>query len=449
MLRKLRRTFIAVNMAMTTIAVALGLMAICFLDYQQSVQNVYDQLEIEIDRLDTKDKATSSLGGDATDKPLDVEGDDAAGGSATGDDADASTDIAPPEIGGTEGGSEQIPVALYERTSEGELIALASNMSATLSADVLERACSYLDGVSDGSGSINELGLFYAIRTTADGTTIFAFADMGSASSWKQLAITLAVVGAGILLLFFVISVFLARWALRPVEAAWKQQQRFVADASHDLKTPLTVILANSAILLSHADHTVDQERSWIESTQHEAKGMQHLVQELLELARIDEGIPQQAATKLDFSRVVDGEVLQFESVAFERGITFDATLEPGLIVMADRDACTRLVRTLLDNACKYADASVPVAVRLERAGSTARLSVRNAGPVIPADELEHLFDRFYRTDRARSQSENAPRGYGLGLSIAQGIAQQLGGTLRATSTAEEGTTFTCTLPLA
>ena len=279
-----------------------------------------------------------------------------------------------------------------------------------------------------------------------------AFADMGSASGWRALAATLAVVEVAALAVFLVISLFFSRWALRPVARVWTQQRRFVADASHDLKTPLTVILANTSIALEHPERSVASQSQWLESTQHEAEAMQGLVGDLLTLAKMDEeeaaaqsGAARPALEEVDLSDVIEGEVLQFESVAFERGVKLESQVEPGIKLRGNEQRLRRLAGTLIDNACKYVDDGGAVDVALSRAGKQAKLEVRNTGAPISPEDLPHVFDRFYRADKARTGGAG---GHGLGLAIARAIAEEHGGTLTASSTQAEGTAFTATLPL-
>ena len=166
---------------------------------------------------------------------------------------------------------------------------------------------------------------------------------------------------------------------------------------------------------------------------------MQQLVSDLLLLAQLDAGKDAQGGTLngseafalLDFSDVVEAELLQFESVAFERGVQLGGTVEQQIQVRGDASRLHRLMATLLDNACKYADNGGTVTVTLECAGRAAQLAVHNTGPAIAPDDLPHVFDRFYRADKARTRDEG---GYGLGLAIAQEIAEEHGGTISATS---------------
>ena len=342
-----------------------------------------------------------------------------------------------------------IPVALFTVDEGGAVTASGHFNTALLSDDVLEQAGAQLADADEGFGELPDLGLFY-LKRQVGGTMYLAFADMGTANGWQSLALTLAVVEVGTLAVFFVISLLFSRWTLRPVANAWTQQRRFVADASHDLKTPLTVILANTSIALEHPERSVASQSQWLESTQHEAEAMQGLVGDLLTLAKMDQAAAQTGATPaslepVDLSDLAEGEVLQFESVAFERGVSLESHVEPGVVLNGNEQRLRRLVGTLIDNACKYVDAGGTVEVRLSRAGKMAKLAVRNTGAPISPEDLPHVFDRFYRADKARTSGAG---GHGLGLAIARAIAEEHRGTLGVTSTLEAGTTFTATLPL-
>lgn len=289
------------------------------------------------------------------------------------------------------------------------------------------------------------LGLFYASIRTPDGLFV-AFADKGAASSWKSLALIFAGVGVLALGAFFLISIFFSRWALNPVETAWTQQQRFVADASHELKTPLTVILASSAILKARPEESIESQSQWIDSTQSEALRMQELVNDMLELAR-----PASASKdchyreEVDFTDLVENLALQFESVAFEKGVSIECRIDPEVKVHGNKKRLQRLASTLIDNACKYAESGSTVTVRLSKSIKDATLSVHNTGQTIPAEDLPHIFDRFYRTDKARTSETG---GFGLGLAIAREVAQNHGGDICAESSKSKGTTFSATILL-
>ena len=482
MLKKLRAKFIALNMATVVVVLVVAFSAICYIDYRQSMQDVNAALEAAIatadevrqeaegpdigypgseespllggqegdaDEGEAQDESTAVDLASGGEESQDGADDESAAGeeSAAGDDEEDEEDLSgvPPEIGGNRDWSEQIiPVAVFILEEDGSLEAASGQNTASIADDVLEEAAAELADVADGDGTLSGLGLHYMKSTVGD-VTYLAFADVSATSGWRQLALTLSLIGVVVFVAFFVISLFFSRWALKPVDEAWQQQRQFVADASHDLKTPLTVILANTSIVLEHPERSVASQSQWIESTQHEAESMQELVGDLLTLAKIDEGATQHELEELDFSELVEGETLQFESVAFERRIELESSIDEGIRLSGNPAHLRRLVSSLLDNACKYAENGGRVDVKLERDGRTAVYAVHNTGPAIPAEDLPHVFDRFYRGDKARGHDENS---FGLGLSIAYGIAQEHGGELAVVSNEAEGTTFTATLPL-
>ncbi len=248
-----------------------------------------------------------------------------------------------------------------------------------------------------------------------------------------------------------VLCLRLSTWALRPVKTAWEQQRRFIADASHELKTPLAVIIANTQILKS--DEAIPEESMrWINSTADESEHMKNLVEELLELARTDETTAGAKGVmhteRIDFSAMVENACLEFDAIAFERGNTIEESIDEDVFVEGDREWLTRLCKILVDNACKYSYVGCPIHVSLRKEQRRCVLSVNNQGNVIDEQDLPHVFDRFYRTDKARSRNEQTG-GFGLGLAIAQGICTSHSGTIAVTSTEADGTTFTATLPLA
>ena len=496
MLKKLRIKFIALNMATVAVVLTVVFTAICVVNHRQSVATVDGALNQAIAQAvehQSRQMGKDALGEGQPDgeQPAPVDGGSDGSSSSDGQKASAqvagqvagfaeadaavgrenaavealagsadqelavadSSDVAaPPTIGGRErDGGQVIPMALFSVSVDGAMTALGRYNTASISQDVLEQAGQQLAGADEGFGSLSDLGLFY-VKRQAGGVMYLAFADMGSASGWRSLAATLAVVEVAALAVFFVISLFFSRWALRPVARAWTQQRRFVADASHDLKTPLTVILANTSIALEHPERSVASQSQWLESTQHEAEAMQSLVGDLLALAKMDEeeaaaqsGAARPAFEEVDLSDVIEGEVLQFESVAFERGVKLESQVEPGIELRGNEQRLRRLAGTLIDNACKYVDDGGAVNVSLSRAGKQAKLEVRNTGAPISPEDLPHVFDRFYRADKARTGGAG---GHGLGLAIARAIAEEHGGTLTVSSTQAEGTAFTATLPL-
>lgn len=300
---------------------------------------------------------------------------------------------------------------------------------------------------ASASGLVKDMHLRYKVRRADSDYFYIVFCDTGYLMEGAQnYLLSLLFFFIAALVLFFLLSVLLSRWALTPAEKAWEQQNRFVADASHELKTPLTVILANLDIIAAHRDSTVSEQKHWLDNTREEARRMQQLVTDLLFLARSDAGRLPEAGSEVSLSDCAEDRVLSFEAVAFEKGAALDSELEPGLIVYGNAGSFKQLITILLDNAVKYCGSHGTVSVTLKRRQDHAVLKVKNSGEPIPPEDLPHLFERFYRTDKSRTRTEG---GYGLGLAIAESIVHAANGSIRCSSSAEEGTIFTVELPLA
>ncbi|MCI2106233.1 MAG: HAMP domain-containing histidine kinase [Intestinimonas sp.] len=340
-----------------------------------------------------------------------------------------------------------IPVFSVTINRSGTVTEVNDGDRVQVSDDVAAQAAEEALHTDSDSGTLSGLDLRYIREQAADGSTHIAFADRSwERSSLRNLLLSCLLVFATALACFFFISLALAKLALRPVELAWKQQRRFVADASHELKTPLTVILTNAGLVLSHPDDTVREQSKWIRYIQEEAQRMRGLVEDLLFLAKNDEGrmnaVPFQA---VNLSQLTKGVLLTFEPVAFEAGADLTDSVTPGLIVSGHSDQLRRLVAILLDNAVKYAGPAGKVHVYLDRSErNMARLAVQNTGSPIPPEHLSHLFERFYRADDSRARTSG---GYGLGLAIAKSIAEGHHGSISVRSNASEGTAFTVLLP--
>jgi len=240
-------------------------------------------------------------------------------------------------------------------------------------------------------------------------------------------------------------SVLFSRISVKPVEIAWAQQKRFVQDASHELKTPLSVILANMSIIKSLPYMPVLAVSRWIENTEQEALRMEGLVESLLFLARADDAQGPQEKVEVNFSDLAQASALSFESVAYEHNVGIDYEIADGIEVNGSYPQLARLADVLMDNAVKYSPRGSIVSVCLKARQSKAVLTVKNETKDLRQEDLSQLFDRFYRADPARAMD-----GYGLGLSIAKSIAESHDGTITASLDGTESytfVTFTVTLP--
>lgn len=232
------------------------------------------------------------------------------------------------------------------------------------------------------------------------------------------------------------ISLALSGIAVNPVKEAWNKQKQFIADASHELKTPLTVILANNNIIAGHGDSTISQEIKWLQSTQEEALHMKKLIEQMLFLAKSDSGSIKSEFTDVNISEIAQAASLNFEPVAFESGVIIDSRIEPNIIMKSDPTLLTQLFGILIENAVKYSEQGNTVTITLYKREKVT-LSVNNKGDVLTSEEKAHIFDRFYRGDKSRSTN-----GYGLGLSIAKNITSVTGGKISVESNEKHGTTF-------
>lgn len=352
----------------------------------------------------------------------------------------------PPDHNPSDEGSRFTMVPVFVVTVEdGVVTSINDGGQVEVSRETAELAAAEALASGEDSGILRRLNLRFQLETRPDGTVRVAFADQSwESSSLRTLILNCLLVWALAMAAFFFVGLFLSSLALRPVETAWKQQRQFVADASHELKTPLTVILANTGIVLAHPSDTVSAQSKWLEYTQEEARQMKGLVEDLLFLAKSDAARQEFQTTQVDLSELVQGCLLPFEPVAFEAGVRLDAQVDPGLILTGDEAQLRRLVRILLDNGVKYAGAEGAVSLTLTRQQDRLRLTVRNTGAPIPPEHLPHLFERFYRADAARNRAQG---GYGLGLAIAKAIVEHHRGRISVSSAVESGTVFTVLLP--
>lgn len=285
--------------------------------------------------------------------------------------------------------------------------------------------------LADGQpvGMLDDYGLRYCIAPASERSCV-VFADTSSErNTLENLRKTCAAIGVLSFTAFLAIAVFLSRWMTRPVEEAWRQQRQFVADASHELKTPLTVIMAN-AELMQGTDSEAEKHR-FADNILTVSRQMRTLVEQLLELARMDSALEAPAMEPVEFSRLVADAVLPFEPVIFERGLTLETDIAGDITVCGDAQQLHQVVDILLDNAQKYAHDGGTVRVELKKNGHTrVQLCVSDSGEAISEEDLHNIFKRFYRADEARSASGS----FGLGLSIAQGIAERHSGRIWAES---------------
>lgn len=293
-------------------------------------------------------------------------------------------------------------------------------------------------------GLLRAYKLRYLSMHIPDGEQRVIFMDASAErSAMVGLLRNCLLVGAAALVVFFVLSVFLARVIVKPVERAWNEQRQFVADASHELKTPLTVISTNAELLAS-PDYSETEKSRFAGNIADVAEKMRSLVEGLLELARADNGSMQLNMEVVDMSRLVSDALLLIEVLYYENGLSLESSVEENIRIRGSGQYMEQILEILLDNALKYSRPGSTVKLFLRRQGASCLLTVENQGDTISHEDLKNIFKRFYRTDKARSDSES----YGLGLAIAESIVSAHKGKIWAES--ENGVNrFYVRLPIA
>lgn len=238
-------------------------------------------------------------------------------------------------------------------------------------------------------------------------------------------------------LLVFVMLLVSSHFIFLPVEEMFRKQREFVQNASHELKTPITVIDANCCVLQSEVG-----ENEWFQNILQETKRMGTIVQDMLDLAGLDK--TDEPPQTVDLSSLVTRHQLAFDALAFEQGIQYFCEVEDNIRVKGSPKALEQLLNQLTDNAMKYTEGDKAVRVALDQEGKCAVLTFYNSGCRIKDSERDHVFERFYRSEAAAA--DPAKRGSGIGLSIIKSICDKYGYRLHLDT--EEGvfTRFTVTM---
>lgn len=355
----------------------------------------------------------------------------------------AGAELGPPDRPGKPGKLTTSPCFLLEISPDGKLKAVGPDYYDLDNREELLALLEEAEEMDVQSGLLEQRQLRFLRLDNGPGVC-YAFVDIsGELDTLARLNVTCVIILVVGVIGFFCISVLLARWAVRPVEQAWEQQRQFVADASHELKTPLTVILTNAELLRSN-EYDDQSKVRFADSILTMSCQMRGLVEELLDQARVDNGLSNAEKTGIDYSKLVLDAVLPFEPVYFEAGRELRSTVQPGITVTGSAAHLRRVVEILLDNGCKYSFSGSVVELRLERQGrGYCLLSVASPGEAMSEQQCMDIFKRFYRGNQARTMN----RSYGLGLSIAQGIVQQHRGKIWAQS--RDGVnTFYVNLPM-
>src|SRR5215469_7828725 len=231
------------------------------------------------------------------------------------------------------------------------------------------------------------------------------------------------------------------------LEKSFEQQRRFVADASHELRTPVAILRGETEVTLSRPDRTPEEYRETLAILRDESQRLAHIIEDLFTLTRADAGEYPLKLRELYLDELAGDLLRRTRSLALSKGISLTSSIQPELPLQADEDLLRRMLLNLLDNAIKYTPAGGSVNVDCHGERNAYALRVTDTGPGIPPDLQPRIFERFFRADKARSRSESDTSGAGLGLSIALWIAEAHHGRLELTRSDPSGTIFTASLP--
>ncbi len=247
----------------------------------------------------------------------------------------------------------------------------------------------------------------------------------------------------GIILIFSAAAgYYLAGRTIDPIEKALEEQKRFVADASHELRTPLTALKTSLEVALRDKKMTTKEARATLESNLEDINSLQSLTNNLLGLARYQEGAAHLSFKKVNLAAVIENASKKIRPLAKKKGVEVELKVKD-LTIEADKDSLEEMLLIFLDNGVKFTPEGGKVFVTTKSDEKYAILEIRDTGVGIAKEDLPHIFDRFYRADKSRTTP-----GFGLGLSLAKRIIEMHQGSVEVSSILDKGTTFTIRLPL-
>lgn len=299
---------------------------------------------------------------------------------------------------------------------------------------------SYVNTALNTGESLGIIGSYAFLIQQKNYGKIVVFLDISvQQNQTQELLITTVVIGIITVLIFCIIAVILSFWLVKPVKETFDKQKLFISNASHELKTPLAVISANSDVLEGEIG-----ENKWLSYIRTETLRMSELVKELLCLARLDDKSGYKLImSQFNLSDLVLNTALPFESTIFEMGKHFNVDVEENLLYTGDESSIKHILSILIDNAIKYSKENGDISVKLYNHSGKKVIEVYNTGEGIPNDKLKKVFERFYRQDEVRNSKSG---GYGLGLAIAKSTVEAHNGKITVQSEYGEWVKFTVIL---
>lgn len=423
MFKKLRNRFLILNLLIISIMLLVSFTSIYVITYK----NTYKQINMDLNKLSENDARANKpkINNDIpNDKPIDDPKDDF-------------------DFVKGQGPNERAALII---TTDNDWNKISTFSRFNISDDFYDSAkdAAINKNTNRGYITVEDTDLAFVITHNSTGYTL-SFLDITvQKDSLRSLIYTFITVAFFMLIIIFLISRFFANKSIQPIKEAFDKQKQFIADASHELKTPLTVINTNVDVLLSNKEDSIHNQSKWLYYIKSEAERMNKLTSDLLYLAQVDYSDVKMIFSDFNLSEAVEHIILTMEGVVFENNISLHYDIEPNLIVSGNIEQIKQVIMIFLDNAIKYTYKKGKINLVLNKNHNKINLSVTNTGKGIPEEHISKIFNRFYRTDKSRARNSG---GYGLGLAIAKAIVEQHNGKISVKSIVDKKTTFSIELP--
>ncbi|MCC8072934.1 MAG: HAMP domain-containing histidine kinase [Clostridiales bacterium] len=323
---------------------------------------------------------------------------------------------------------------------DGTIEKINTQSIAALSQSEVEEYALYVYNNDKSGGYLDEYR--YSVSSKGDQTLIVFLDCLQTRTSEKRIMTLSVIIAVGALLCIFILLYLFSKRVVAPIAESSEKQKRFITDASHELKTPLAVLLANTEII--EAQNGTSE---WTESSRHQIDRMTQLVGQLMTLASLNEVEENVQLEETDITELISSEVTPFKAVAANKGKTLSSDIALDMHGKVNIKHLREVTSILVDNAIKYSDENgeIKISAYINQKKHTLNMSVSNPCESANKDEVSHFFDRFYRTDSSRSRETG---GSGIGLSIASAVAQTYNGKLSAKCSDEKIITFNLILPI-
>ena len=315
---------------------------------------------------------------------------------------------------------------------QNEVIKVNQDYIASISKEVAANYANQAISNNQTSGYYNSYR--YLVTNTPDGKIIIFLNSERELQLLKSLLLSTLSIAVCCSIAAFILTAIFSKKAIAPYVRNIETQKQFITDAGHELKTPLTAIATSADVLAMEYENN-----EWIQNIQNQSNRMSKLIAELITLSRLDEERPFPNMTKFALTEAIWEITEPFSSLAEATGKEYIQHIEDDLVLFGDKNAIQQMVSVLLDNALKYSDENGKIRLDVYKKRKKIEIVIHNTCPANNMPELDKIFDRFYRADQSRNQKDS----YGIGLSIAQSIAQNHGGHIKATGSNKTSITFT------